>query len=53
MALGEARMEGAVAAMRETRPPGKVALIVNELTGVSRAALLDGLFPAARRSRLA
>lgn len=35
-------MEGAVAALREMRPPGKVALIVNELTEVSRAALLDG-----------
>ena len=35
-------MEGAIAALRETRPPGKVALIVNELTEDSRAALVDG-----------
>ena len=35
-------MEGAIRALREARPPGKVALIVNELTGESRAALLDG-----------
>lgn len=34
-------MEGAIAALRETRPPGKVALIVNELTPESRAALAD------------
>lgn len=35
-------MEGAIAALRETRPPGKVALIVNELTEDSSAALADG-----------
>ncbi|MGP9789137.1 substrate-binding domain-containing protein [Roseinatronobacter sp. NSM] len=34
-------MEGAIAALRETRPPDKVALILNELTGDSRAALSD------------
>ena len=35
-------MEGAIAALRETRPPGDIALVVNELTSVSRAALSDG-----------
>lgn len=34
-------MEGAIAALRETRPPGKVALVVNELTQDSRRALVD------------
>ncbi len=34
-------MEGAIAALRETRPPGKVSLIVNELTEDSREALAD------------
>lgn len=34
-------MEGAIAALRETRPPGKVALVVNELTEDSRKALVD------------
>lgn len=34
-------MEGAIAALREVRPPGKVALVVNELTGDSRAALSE------------
>ena len=34
-------MEGAIAALRETRPPGKIALVVNELTEDSRAALSD------------
>lgn len=34
-------MEGAIAALREVRPPEKVALIVNELTAESRAALQD------------
>ena len=34
-------MEGAIAALREVRPPEKVALIVNELTAESRAALAD------------
>jgi LacI family transcriptional regulator len=35
-------MEGAIAALREARKPGDVALVVNELTPESRAALLDG-----------
>jgi LacI family transcriptional regulator len=35
-------MEGAIAALRETRAPGEVALVVNEVTAESRAALLDG-----------
>ncbi len=34
-------MEGAIAALREARQPGEVALVVNELTPESRAALLD------------
>ncbi|MDO9637103.1 MAG: LacI family DNA-binding transcriptional regulator [Pseudotabrizicola sp.] len=34
-------MEGAIAALRETRAPGEVALIVNELTPESRAALIS------------
>ncbi|MFZ7091352.1 LacI family DNA-binding transcriptional regulator [Primorskyibacter sp. 2E233] len=34
-------MEGAIAALREMRPAGKVALVVNELTSDSRKALLD------------
>lgn len=34
-------MEGAIAAVREVRPPGKVALVVNELTSESRDALSD------------
>lgn len=34
-------MEGAIAALRETRPPGKIALVVNELTDDSRKALVD------------
>ena len=34
-------MEGAIAALRESRPPGRVALVVNELTPDSRAALID------------
>lgn len=34
-------MEGAIAAVREMRPPGKVALVVNELTETSRTALAD------------
>ena len=33
-------MEGAIAAMREARQPGEVALVVNELTPESRAALI-------------
>ena len=35
-------MEGAIAALRELRPPKKVSLIVNELTPESRGALADG-----------
>lgn len=34
-------MEGAIAAIIETRPPGEVALVVNELTPESRAALIN------------
>lgn len=34
-------MEGAIAALREVRSPGEVALIVNELTPESRSALSD------------
>lgn len=34
-------MEGAISALRETRNPGKVALVVNELVGDSRAGLSD------------
>ncbi|GAB4382977.1 LacI family DNA-binding transcriptional regulator [Albidovulum sp.] len=34
-------MEGAIAALREARPPGRVGLVVNELTPESRAALAD------------
>jgi LacI family transcriptional regulator len=34
-------MEGAIAALRETRPPGKVALVVNEITNESEAALSE------------
>ena len=34
-------MEGAIAALREIRPPGKIALVVSELTPESRAALSD------------
>ena len=35
-------MEGAIAALREVRPPGAVALVVNEITLESSAALADG-----------
>ena len=35
-------MEGAIAALRETVRPRQVALVVNELTEDSRAALVDG-----------
>ena len=35
-------MEGAIAALREVRAPEEVALVVNELTADSRAALADG-----------
>ncbi|MCO6385380.1 LacI family DNA-binding transcriptional regulator [Oceanicola sp. 502str15] len=34
-------MEGAIAALRELRPPGKISLVVNEITDESRAALID------------
>lgn len=35
-------MEGAIAALREARPPGAVTLVVNELTDETRQALQDG-----------
>jgi LacI family transcriptional regulator len=35
-------MEGAIAALREVRAPGDVALVVNELTSESQAGLADG-----------
>ncbi|MGI9402385.1 MAG: LacI family DNA-binding transcriptional regulator [Rhizobiaceae bacterium] len=35
-------MDGAVDALRELRSPGEVALVVNELTAISRQALDDG-----------
>ena len=35
-------MEGAIAALREGRSPGEVALVVNEPTHDSRMALVDG-----------
>ncbi|MFZ7091362.1 LacI family DNA-binding transcriptional regulator [Primorskyibacter sp. 2E233] len=35
-------MEGAIAALREVHETPKVALVVNELTAESRAALIDG-----------
>lgn len=35
-------MEGAIAALREIRAPGEVALVVNELTAESAGALADG-----------
>ena len=35
-------MEGAITALQEERKPGEVALVVNELTPESRAALADG-----------
>ena len=34
-------MEGAIVALREARAPGEVALVVNEITPESRAALAD------------
>ncbi|MGL4281907.1 MAG: LacI family DNA-binding transcriptional regulator [Albidovulum sp.] len=34
-------MEGAIAALREARAPGEVALVINELTPESRSALQD------------
>jgi LacI family transcriptional regulator len=36
-------MEGAIAAMREARPGGDVAMVVSELTTESRAGLAEGL----------
>lgn len=41
MYLAGGGMEGAIAALREARQPGEVALVVNELTPESRAALQD------------
>lgn len=35
-------MEGAIAALREARPPGDIAMVVNELTRESRFAMTDG-----------
>ncbi len=35
-------MEGVIAALRETRAPGDVAVVLNELTPESRAALAEG-----------
>lgn len=34
-------MEGAISALRELRPPGRVGLVVNELTHESQTALVD------------
>lgn len=36
-------MEGAIAALREARPPGEVALVVSALTPDSRAGLAEGV----------
>lgn len=36
-------MEGAIAALREARKPGEVALVVSALTGESRAGLAEGI----------
>lgn len=36
-------MEGAIAALREARPPGEVSLVVSALTGESRAGLAEGV----------
>lgn len=41
MYLAGGGMEGAIQALREARRPGEVALVVNELTPESRAALSD------------
>lgn len=46
-------MEGAIAALREVRPPGKVRLVVNEVTADSRAGLLDGYVQMAIATPLA
>jgi len=35
-------MEGAIAALRETRPAGEIALVVSALTPDSRMGLADG-----------
>jgi LacI family transcriptional regulator len=45
-------MEGAIAALREVREPGQVALIVNEVTPESRAALSDRFVLMAPRTPL-
>ncbi|WP_196259640.1 LacI family DNA-binding transcriptional regulator [Pelagibacterium limicola] len=45
-------MEGAIAALREVRAPGEVALIVNEITPESRAALSDRYLLMAIRTPL-
>ena len=36
-------MEGAIAALRESRAPGEVAMVVSALTPESRAGLADGV----------
>ncbi|GGL49951.1 LacI family transcriptional regulator [Wenxinia marina] len=46
-------MEGAIQALREARPPGRIALVVNEATAVSRAALTDGYVTLAIATPLA
>lgn len=46
-------MEGAIAALREVRPPGKVRLVVNEVTSDSRAGLMDGYVQMAISTPLA
>lgn len=38
--------EGAIAALREASAPGAVALVCNELTDITRAALADGVVSA-------
>jgi LacI family transcriptional regulator len=45
-------MEGAIAALRESRPPGAVSLVVNEVTPESRSALLDRYVTAAIKTPL-
>ncbi|SLN29081.1 LacI family DNA-binding transcriptional regulator [Roseisalinus antarcticus] len=46
-------MEGAIAALREERAPGQVALVVNELTPESRRAIIDGYVTMIIRTPLA
>ncbi|MBI4923481.1 MAG: LacI family DNA-binding transcriptional regulator [Devosia nanyangense] len=46
-------MEGAIAALREEAEPGQVAVVCNELTEVSRAALADNIVSAAMSTPLA